>query len=433
MYKDLTQKHLYENTKIKASFVFFSPLSAQKLSQKLGKNLRKLVTFSSKYVQESKNLDKDFNLIPYFSDGYKMYQFSTGYANYSEGLHYILKTMHLIENYGFTTDNCSMRIHVQNPNIDSNYNIFKLIMSINENDLIKSWNRTGEEKIYYNTISYIYPRDPFNRKIDSTIFENFSGKNLIYPTSERFGINYQNIQKNKIIINYFGGKNYENNQKGLVSDLQSLIEKIDEATKPNYNEYQMSLIRNLIEKQNKVLSSIHTYDQLMENYPDIRLFIDLKGNGDYLRQQYPNLREQIFKLLAYGGVQKGLINYDTDTNRIQIKDANIRQGFFLENIDFYDSKIMGEMKNCEFINCNIFASTLKECKIMAANTIRKSKVMECQYGGNGNVIYSSYLENKDNLIHAEIHKSLIKGKTSYLSEIDKESIPIPYKNPAINN
>jgi uncharacterized LabA/DUF88 family protein len=140
---------------------------------------------------------------------------------------------------------------------------------------------------------------------------------------------------------------------------------------------------------------------------------------------YPELRPHLFKLIAYGGIKEGYINYDSDIKKVQVKDTKVNHAIMLEGIEFYNSTIVGDLKKCSLYNCNIKTSKLKECKLYNNNEIKRSKLLECNYNGNGITISSSYIENSPGkIIHADINSSMIRGKVSKLSNISDDCYPI---------
>ena len=54
---------------------------------------------------------------------------------------------------------------------------------------------------------------------------------------------------------------------------------------------------------------------------------------------YPKMREKIFELLTKADLNEGLINYDSDTGRMQLKDAELMRCFEIEGMDIVDCKI----------------------------------------------------------------------------------------------
>ena len=59
---------------------------------------------------------------------------------------------------------------------------------------------------------------------------------------------------------------------------------------------------------------------------------------------------------------EGLINYDSDTGRMQLKGAELMKCFEIKGIDIVDSKIQGNI-----IGCDIFSSELINSSILESN------------------------------------------------------------------
>jgi hypothetical protein len=64
---------------------------------------------------------------------------------------------------------------------------------------------------------------------------------------------------------------------------------------------------------------------------------------------------------------------------------------------------------------------LVECELYSSNTIKFSKLIECEYSGDINEISASYLDNSDlKLINADLKECLVnRGRLSAASQIDK--------------
>jgi len=124
-----------------------------------------------------------------------------------------------------------------------------------------------------------------------------------------------------------------------------------------------------------------------------------------------------------GGITEAVINYDTRRKVVQIKDAILKKSILVEGVEFYQSSIEADAKNCLFEGCTIRNSKLNECTIFSNNSIKNSKIIDCDYLGGANEISSSYLDNSEKkVINAELKECLVnRGKFSMSSSIDKKT------------
>ena len=80
--------------------------------------------------------------------------------------------------------------------------------------------------------------------------------------------------------------------------------------------------------------------------------VDLKTADQIVEMYYPKMREKIFELLTKADLNEGLINYDSDTGRMQLKDADLMRCFEIEGMDIVDCKIQGNVINCDLFSCD---------------------------------------------------------------------------------
>ena len=122
-------------------------------------------------------------------------------------------------------------------------------------------------------------------------------------------------------------------------------------------------------------------------------------------------------------MKKAIINFDTVRNKVQVKEATIKKGFSLNNMDFFDCNIEGDIKDCLFENCKIRNSNMQDSTIYSNNDIKYSNLSNCKYGGFLNEIRSSYIDsNPDNIINANLSNCIVlNGNFSQESKIDKHT------------
>ena len=70
-----------------------------------------------------------------------------------------------------------------------------------------------------------------------------------------------------------------------------------------------------------------TYEDFKQQYPGIKLMADLQTADSIMKMYYPKMREKVFELLTKADMKEGLINYDSDSGRMQIKDAELMRCF----------------------------------------------------------------------------------------------------------
>ena len=122
-------------------------------------------------------------------------------------------------------------------------------------------------------------------------------------------------------------------------------------------------------------------------------------------------------------MNKAVINFDTARKRIQVKDARIKKGFSLSDMDFFNCHIEADLENCLFEQCVIRNSNMRDSDLHSNNDIKYSKIFDCKYGGYLNEIKSSSIySNMDIIINADLHNCIVfDGNFSQESKIDSKT------------
>ena len=428
MYDNFSKRHIYDNVQLGTDIEFFSPLDRKNLAPKLAKAVRRKILFHESYLTNTEATDKVFKLYPNFYGGYRMNAVSTGYMPYYEGLNAVLTILNFIEQYGFTSEKCKMSINLKinekEMKVDSirNLNIFKFLLNIDEASILEFWNKSNSEKTYKNTIKYIYPKNTLMCDINESSVRKMSHIDFTYPKSKYFGLDINEIKNDTVKLRYVGGPNYHKKKDKIVELIDSTIETLYETlSNPGFSDLDRSRVFQVLKEQAEIVNALKTYDRFRVRYPDIRMMVDLKEDDRLIKGiRYESFKDKLFELLAYGNINRGLINFDTDTNTFQIKETRVDQGFFINNIEFYNSFISGDMVNCGFYSCIINSSKLNECNIMSHNEIKKAAIYNCSFHGSNNIVKTSYIRNKpDLLIEADIYNSVIReGTVAYGYHID---------------
>jgi hypothetical protein len=432
MFKSLDNKKIYDNTQISFVFEFFSPMNrreaASKISKALGKNVKWFSDISATFEANYST----FKLAPVYSNGYKEMQFSTGFLPYHEAVHMFLKTMNVIDSIGFTTNRCRVKtsIRLNESELDlsnkmDKLNRFKYLLSLNEKQLFEWWpqSETDQKLVYQNHKQYIRPRQMYSVVLNESFLERMDQNNFIFPQSDFFANDFSELGNGVLSFNYISGKDYTKKKKESINTINAIIEHTYETLANNrtYTNQERIKIGSIVSEFKKAVDSTRTYEKFKSNYPEIQLYIDLKSDSRIIEANYQKIRDKIFELIVSGGIEEASLNYDTIRHRFQVKDANLKRAILIENVEFFDCTLEGELSKCLFRNCIIKNSNLTECEIFSSNLIKFSKLIDCEYSGDLNEVSSSYLDNSENkVINAELRECLVnRGRMSPGSQIDK--------------
>ena len=152
--------------------------------------------------------------------------------------------------------------------------------------------------------------------------------------------------------------------------------------------------------------------------------VDLRADQPIVESNFANLKDALFDMIAFGNLKSGVVNYDTATKRIQIKDAKLKEGFGISGVDLFNCVIEGEVSNCLLYGCRVKSSLISESVIHTNNEIRHSLLKNCSFQRDGvNLIAGSYLDIKpEHPIFAELKECIVRsGTLSYNSIADSKT------------
>ena len=418
MYDNIDNKFLYDNTNVGFSFQFYSPLSRKKLATKLSRYLGENV-IALNNSKDIKFVDDTVYIVPDFNGGHKMNRIDTDILPYHEAIHTMLKCMNFINEHGFTNSRSNMNIKISLNEMDlnlkyklENLNIFKYILTLNEKQIFKWWPETAseKEKIHQSKAIFIYPKTLYSHRLTSSLLEKVNPLEYNFPTSSHFGNNFSKLRDGYVLINYAGGKGYQNKKNEAVDLINYASSHIYDTLKNNwtYDIDEKRKISKVLEKYQHVVDNTKSYGVLKHMYPDMEVYVNLQKFDYLIESNYKTIRNKLFELIACCEVKKATINYDTERKRIQVKDARIKKGFSLTGMDFFDCYIEADATDCLFERCKVRNSSLTGCNVRSGNDIKYSKVIKCVYLGEINEIRSSYIKGTvEDLINAKLTNCIV--------------------------
>jgi Putative amidoligase enzyme len=424
MYKDINQKHLFDNVNLGFEFEFFSPLTRAELSEMLTQYLGKKVHWTNQYHSDIPVGEGEFKLEPDFSGGFKMNELVTSIMPYNEAIHTLFKILNFISENGFTSERTGIHINISFNEADlglreklQHLNVFKYILNLNEAKIFELWPsaKSRIQKIYKNSVLNIYPKNKFIAEAGLAYSYPASPLDFNLPHAKYFGINFTKLSRNYLEIRYAGGKGYETKKNEAVELINYIAESLYENLLSNseYSPAESRKISDLLAKHRDILLSVKTYENFVKAYPEIELYVDLRNDPRIVESNYANLKEKLFELITTGNLKKGIVNYDTTKQRIQLKDSNLKESFSVSGIDFVNCTIEGEITNCELFGCKVRSSHVQESTILSGNDIRYSYLRGCTFIREGrNRIDLSFIKNAPGTpIYSDLNECIVRSGT----------------------
>jgi hypothetical protein len=356
-------------SKIGIEFEFFANEGMDEVKRSLSQALNKQIRVEVKAHSEFSPTDEIFKLEPDNSGGSGMIELVTGPLPFVESKLIIAKTLKWIRENGSTNERCSIHINVAfdgkklGPSTNvSSLDIGKFVLNFNEEAVYEAFpNR--RDSVYAKSIKFIVPLSGMTQPSPGRI----SWKNYMFVSEKYYGVNFSKLPKNYIEFRYLGGADYEKKYNTILNMTEHFVLSLYESlVDPVYNENDLKILDSLLEKHKSVIESYKTYSAFKRKYPNIKLMVDLKTYDQIVETFYPKMREKIFELLTKAGLEEGLINYDADTGKMQLKNAELMKCFEISGIDIVDCKIQGNIIGCDIFSTELINSSMMMCNLFGA-------------------------------------------------------------------
>jgi len=412
------------SSKVGFEFEFFANESLDSAKESLSRTLNKKIRIEEKAHSDFAPTEDVFKMEPDNSGGTGMIELVTGPLPFVEAKLIMAKTLKWIRENGSTNERCSIHVNLAfdgkklGPITNmTKLDIGKFVLNFDEDRVYEAFpNR--KDSVYAKSIKFIVPL--------SGMTQSSPGKNIwrnyAFVNDKYYGINFTKIPKGYIEFRYLGGKDYEKKYSTILSMTEHFITSLYETlVNPNYTEDDLKLLDSVLEKHRHVIESYKTYKAFKEKFPDIHLMIDLKTEDQIVEMFYPRIREKIFELLTKADMKEGLINYDADSGRIQIKDAKLMRCFEVKGIDIVDSVIQGNIINCDIFGCDIKNSSVFESNLFGSTVVEDCKIEE-SYVSKNVVCEDSYVFGKRGVFSGEMVGGIFRqGRATDFARFSKDT------------
>tara|TARA_B110000285_G_scaffold235137_1_gene315079 strand:+ start:1426 stop:2718 length:1293 start_codon:yes stop_codon:yes gene_type:complete len=412
-------------SKIGLEFEFFANEGLDEVKRSLSTVLNKRIQIEEKAHSEFTPSNEVFKLEPDNSGGTGMIELVTGPMPFVESKLIIAKTLKWIRENGSTNERCSIHINIAfdgkklgTPTNVSNLDIGKFVLNFDENKIYEAFpNR--KDSVYAKSIKFIVPLSGMTQPSP----ERISWKNYMFVSEKYYGVNFSKLPKNYIEFRYLGGKDYEKKYNTIMNLTEHFVLSLYETLMyPKYTDVDLKRLDSILEKHSGIVESYKDYQTFKKKFPKIKLMVDLKTHDQIVETFYPKMREEIFKLLTLAGLKEGLINYDADTGRIQLKNAELMRCFEIKGIDIVDSKVQGNIINCDIFSSELINSSLFESNIFGASDVADSKI-EDSYVSKNVMCKDSYVFGPRGVFSGEMEGGIFrKGRATKLAKFENTEI-----------
>ena len=412
-------------SKIGLEFEFFANEALDDVKRGLSNILNKEIRIEEKAHSEFTPSDEIFKLEPDNSGGTGMIELVTGPMPFVESKLIIAKTLKWIRENGSTNERCSIHINVAfdgkklgTPTNVSSLDIGKFVLNFDENKIYEAFpNR--KDSVYAKSIKFIVPLSGMTQPSP----ERISWKNYMFVSEKYYGVNFSKIPKNYIEFRYLGGKDYEKKYNTIMNMTEHFVISLYETLMyPQYNDNDLKQLDAILEKHSGIVKSYKDYQTFKKKFPKIKLMVDLNTYDQIIETFYPKMREKIFELLTMAGLKEGLINYDADTGRMQLKNAELMRCFEIKGIDIVDCKIQGNILNCDVFSSELVNSSLFESNLFGATDAADCKI-EDSYVSKNVMCKDSYVFGMRGVFSGEMEGGIFrKGRATKMAKFENTEI-----------
>jgi hypothetical protein len=380
--KFINQNNKLGKTKIGFEFEFYlSELSYYKTLEILNQELKPVKVWGFRQYHSSfVTDDKNFKIEPDLSGGSNMVELVTGPLSYYDAKYYLVKILKFINTYGYTNDKCSIHfnISIDDDEKDLNdLNVLKLILNVDEDEIYSTY-PSRKNNIYAKSVKTIIPfkeYDFFNISID--VIKN----NMRIPNSKYYGVNFTNILKNKdqqrVEFRYLGGKDYEKNIGQIIYFMDKFALNVYNSTDVGFTRSDINLLQKYLEDNITKYKNLSEYNNFITEFPSVILQVNQNSQYEVVSAYYNSMYSKLYTLIDnIKELSDCIINFVTETKKIEIVDADIKVYKIIEDYEFINCIVEGMFENCCFVGTDVKNSQLQKCKLQNSDA-ENTKLINC--------------------------------------------------------
>jgi hypothetical protein len=369
-------------------FEFYAEKPYYKLLEYLNNELEGIkVKGYRKYHSKFNPTDKIFKIEPDYSLGNQGVEVITGPIPYVNAKVILLKILKIIQEFGRTNEKCSIHINIsfdpdETPKTIDLVNQLKIILDINEDYIYKLFPER-KDSYYAKSVKRIIP---FKGYDFSTSAINHITNNLELPNTKYYGINTKVITEGRIEFRYIGGKDYQHKSNEILELLNYFIITTWNSINENLDENNIKELQEYLNDNVSNYKKFKTAEDFIAEFPSIKLQVDKNSELNYIRIYYDLFYDKLFDLVNnIYNLQDCIINWNNESKKIELVDADFKSIFDLKYVDFINCNINGgtiyksNIINCEIknshlytssiINSQAFNSKIEACKIDSSSEI----------------------------------------------------------------
>ena len=410
---EVLDKSFFYSARIGFEFEFYSSFSKTEVAEKLGGFIGKSIRVFNRYHSMFKPNSHTFKLESDFSGGVKMMELVTGPMNYFEAIPVLIRILKWIDQFGYTDDKCALQFGLDFDRdkyplitVFRNLNPLKFVLSVDEDYI---WERFPDRKncIYAKSIKRINPVNRFVNGGNSMMVDRNS---YSVHTEKNMGVNLLKLEQGYIEIRYMGGKDYQKKYTTIKEVIDYIIVTTFNCLRDNdsFTPGEVSELKSIIDGIYRSSETFIDTETFIRNYPDLKVFIDLKNDIQTLKSFFNSIKDILYHLIVDNGITSGYLNYDTQISRFQLKDGITSRANLLKELDLIDCEITGNIANCRIFGSKLDGCQIEDSSFVSNTTTMNSKITDCDLNPT-NHFENCYIDAKGKDINADVEGGIIRS------------------------
>lgn len=368
-------------------FEFYTEKPYYKLLEYFNRELKPIKTHGFRKYHSSFTPDAmNFKLEPDLSGGNQLIELITGPMQYPDCKIVMLKIMKILQEIAQIDEKCSLHINISfDKEADKSINDLvpiKLILDIDEDNIFQLFpNR--ENNYYAKSIKRLIPFKGYtqtNGVIDLML------ANIELPNTKYYGVNIKEYTQGWLEYRYIGGVDYQFKTKEIINLLDYFILLTWNNIDVEINDEDREKILDYLQENVSNVKKFATYEDFISEFPSVKIEIDKQFNRTIISAYYEKIHNRLYDLLMNTfNLKDSIINYDTETQKLEVVDTLIKGIFDLKHFNFVECQIVdgvfddcyfyetdiknAHLESCTLSNCEVYNTKMTGCNVSAETTL----------------------------------------------------------------
>jgi len=385
-------------------FEFYSNLDLEATQKSLAKLLDRKIRLEEKAHSDFEPSAEEFKLEPDMSGGKGLVELVTGPIPYKNARIMVINVLDWISKNGYTSDKASIHInlsfdkqYLEDKDLVLKMNVLKFILEFDEAQIYKLF-PSRENSAYAKSVKWVMPKwEAFHFDANQIASNNFT-----FADTKYYGINFSKKEKNYLEFRYIGGADYEKKIDAILHLTERfLMQMWKSCNDPRFSPENKIELQRILNKNKPVSDILKDYKNVAKHYPDIKILADLQDNPAVIQVHWERFKLKVMDLIVNGSMTAGIINYDSDYAAIQVKDGKFPTVYMLEDFEFIDCELAGNLTNCSFYGCEVTGSAVKWASLYKGTKMKDSKV-ESSYTHGSCELTNCYVAGRDTMFKGKM-------------------------------